>query len=147
VIEQAHRVFMQAAYCVGYHWEKGNVKGFVWLCVFAILSGGRICQDLTPAWAADLGVPTPIALHDQFQDKLHRILRDLPEVTSTTDKSDIPTHESVDTGQAGAQREQGDTVTSCSSSCSLRHQCMHVYVQIQIQIQRRKLPSDSDSVQ
>ena len=21
MIEQAHRVFMQAAYCVGYHWE------------------------------------------------------------------------------------------------------------------------------
>jgi hypothetical protein len=36
------------------------------------------------------------------------MLRDLPGVTSTTDKSDIPTHESVDTGQAGAQREQGD---------------------------------------
>ena len=49
-----------------------------------------------------------IALHDQFQDKLRRILHDLPGVTSTTDKSDIPTHESVDTGQAGAQREQGD---------------------------------------
>ena len=44
----------------------------------------------------------------QFQDKLHRILRDLPRVTSTTDKSDIPTHESVGTGQAAAQREQGD---------------------------------------
>ena len=26
MIEQAHRVFMQAAYRVGYHWEKGNVK-------------------------------------------------------------------------------------------------------------------------
>jgi hypothetical protein len=37
MIEQAHRVFMQAAYCVGYQWEKGNVKIFVWLCVFAIL--------------------------------------------------------------------------------------------------------------
>mgnify|MGYP003341791478 CR=1 FL=1 len=67
-----------------------------------------------------------IALHDQFQDKLHRILRDLPRVTSTTDKSDIPTHESVDTGQAGAQREQGDinlklpgnTVTSPASSAT-----------------------------
>ena len=29
MIEQAHRVFMHAAYRVGYHWEKGNVKGFV----------------------------------------------------------------------------------------------------------------------
>ena len=56
MIEQAHRVFMQAAYCVGYHWEKGNVKGFVWLCVFAILSGGLLFQGLTPEWAADLGV-------------------------------------------------------------------------------------------
>ena len=48
MIEQAHRVFMQAAYCVGHHWEKGNVKGFVWSCVFAILSGGLLLQDLTP---------------------------------------------------------------------------------------------------
>ena len=56
MIEQAHRVFMQAAYCVGYHGEKGNVKGFVWSCVFAILSGGLLLQDLTPKWAADLGV-------------------------------------------------------------------------------------------
>jgi len=30
---------MHAAYCVGYHWEKGNVKGFVLSCVFAILQG------------------------------------------------------------------------------------------------------------
>ena len=29
------------------HWEKGNVKGFVWSCVFSILSGGRLLQDLT----------------------------------------------------------------------------------------------------
>ena len=42
MIEQAHRVFMHAAYCVGYHGEKGNVKGFVWSCVFAILSGGLL---------------------------------------------------------------------------------------------------------
>ena len=56
MIEQAHRVFMQAAYRVGYHCEKGNVKGFVWLCVLAILSGGLIFQDLTPVWSADLGV-------------------------------------------------------------------------------------------
>jgi len=48
------------------------------------------------------------ALHDQFQAGLHCILRDLPGVTSTADKCDIPTHASVDTGQAGAQREQGD---------------------------------------
>jgi len=47
---------MHAAYCVGYHWEEGNVKGFVWSCVFAILSGGLLLQDLTPKWAADLGV-------------------------------------------------------------------------------------------
>ena len=32
------------------------MKGFVWLCVLAILSGGRIFQDLTPVWSADLGV-------------------------------------------------------------------------------------------
>ena len=32
------------------------MKGFVWLCVFAILSGGLIFDDLTPKWAADLGV-------------------------------------------------------------------------------------------
>ena len=56
MIEQAHRVLMHAAYCVGYHWEEGNVKGFVWSCVFAILSGGLLLQDLTPKWAADLGV-------------------------------------------------------------------------------------------
>jgi hypothetical protein len=49
-----------------------------------------------------------IALHDQFQAGLHRLLRDLTGVTSTTDKSDIPTHASVGTGHAGAQREQGD---------------------------------------
>ena len=47
---------MHVAYSVGYHWEKGNVKGFVWLCVFAILSGGLIFQGLTPEWAANLGV-------------------------------------------------------------------------------------------
>ena len=56
MIEQAHRVLMHAAYCVGYHWEESNVKGFVWSCVFAILSGGLLLQDLTPKWAADLGV-------------------------------------------------------------------------------------------
>ena len=39
MIEQAHRVLMHVAYSVGYHWEKGNVKGVVWLCVLAILSG------------------------------------------------------------------------------------------------------------
>ena len=48
------------------------------------------------------------ALHDQFQAGLHRMLRDIPGVTSTTDKHAIPTHESVDNGQARAQREQGD---------------------------------------
>jgi len=50
---------MHAAYCVGYHWEKGNVKGFVWSCVFAILSGGLLelnmpCDciySLKTAWA------------------------------------------------------------------------------------------------
>jgi len=47
-------------------------------------------------------------LHDQFQAGLHRILRYLPGVTSTTDKSDIPTRSSVVTGYAGAQREQVD---------------------------------------
>jgi len=56
MIEQAHRVFMHVAYSVGYQREKGNVKGFVWLCVFAILIGGLIFQGLTPEWAADLGV-------------------------------------------------------------------------------------------
>ena len=67
-----------------------------------------------------------LALHDQFQAGLHRILRDLPvRVTSTTDKGDIPTHASVDTGLAGAQREQGDiylkvrnTATSPASSAT-----------------------------
>jgi len=49
-----------------------------------------------------------IAPLDQFQAGLHRILRDLPGVTSTTDKGDIHTHASVDTGRSGAQREQGD---------------------------------------
>jgi len=38
MIEQAHRVFMQAAYCVGYHREKGNVKGFVGGGLY-----GRVC--------------------------------------------------------------------------------------------------------
>ena len=31
MIEHAHRVFMHAAYSVGYHREKGNVKGFVFM--------------------------------------------------------------------------------------------------------------------
>ena len=59
MIEQAHRVLMHhttVAYSVGYHREKGKVKGFVWLCVLAILSGGLLFQDLTPVWSADLGV-------------------------------------------------------------------------------------------
>jgi hypothetical protein len=43
-----------------------------------------------------------------FQDGLHRILRDLPCITSTTDNSDIPTHSSVGAGHAGDEREQGD---------------------------------------
>ena len=38
MIEQAHRVLMHVAYSVGYHREKGNVKGFVWSCVLAILT-------------------------------------------------------------------------------------------------------------
>jgi len=39
VIEQAHRRR------VGYHREEGNVEGFIWACVLAILSveGGRQC--------------------------------------------------------------------------------------------------------
>jgi len=40
-----------------------------------------------------------IALHDQFQDGLHRILRNLPGITFTTDKSDISTHSSVGIGR------------------------------------------------
>ena len=32
------------------------MKGFVWSCVFVILSGGLLLQDLTPEWAADLCV-------------------------------------------------------------------------------------------
>jgi len=49
-----------------------------------------------------------IAVHDQFRAGLHRILRDLLNITSTTDKSDIPTHPSVGAGHADGQREQGD---------------------------------------
>ena len=56
MIEQAHRILMQVSYSVGYHREEGNVEGFVWLCVLAILSGGLFFQDLTPEWSADLGV-------------------------------------------------------------------------------------------
>jgi len=67
MIEQAHRVLMHVAYCVGYHWEKGNVKGFVWLCVLTILSGGLIFQDLTPEWSADLGVRVrPSYINDEL---------------------------------------------------------------------------------
>jgi hypothetical protein len=38
MIEQAHRILMQISYSVGYHREEGNVEGFVWSCVLAILS-------------------------------------------------------------------------------------------------------------
>ena len=38
LIEQAHRILKQAPYSVGYHREEGNVEGFVWACVLAILS-------------------------------------------------------------------------------------------------------------
>ena len=37
MIEQAHRFLMQAPYGVGYHREEGNVEGFVWACVLAVL--------------------------------------------------------------------------------------------------------------
>ena len=49
------------------HREKGNVKGFVWLCVLAILSGGLVFQDLTPVWSADLGVRVrPSYINDEL---------------------------------------------------------------------------------
>ena len=38
MIEQAHRILMQVPYTVGYPREEGNVEGFVWACVLAILS-------------------------------------------------------------------------------------------------------------
>ena len=47
---------MHVGYSVGYHWEKGNVKGFAWLCVLAILSGGLIFQDLTPVYILLIGI-------------------------------------------------------------------------------------------
>ena len=48
------------------------------------------------------------ALHDQFQDGLHRMLQRLPGATSCIDKTQIPTHGSADNNPAGAQLEQGD---------------------------------------
>ena len=56
------------------------------------------------------------ALHDRFQAGLHGILRALPGVTSTTDKHAIPTHAAVDSGQARAQREQGDIYVKLPAS-------------------------------
>ena len=38
MIEQVHCILVKAAYGVSYHREEGNVEGFVWACVLAILS-------------------------------------------------------------------------------------------------------------
>jgi hypothetical protein len=54
--EQAHRILMQVPYSVGYHREEGNVEGFVWVCVLAILSVGLRFQCPAPGWCAGLGV-------------------------------------------------------------------------------------------
>jgi len=67
MIEQAHRILMHVVYSVGYHREEGNVeattgrramwaKGFVWLCVLAILSVGSRFRCPAPGRCAGLGV-------------------------------------------------------------------------------------------
>ena len=54
MIEQTHRILMQVSYSVGDYREEGNVEGFVWWCVLAILSVGF--QELAPGCYAGLGV-------------------------------------------------------------------------------------------
>jgi hypothetical protein len=54
--EQAHRILMQVPYSVGDHREEGNVEGFVWACVLAILSVGIRFRCPAPGRCAGLGV-------------------------------------------------------------------------------------------
>jgi hypothetical protein len=56
MIEQAHRILMQVPCCVGYHREEGNVEGFAWVCVLAILSVGSRVRCPAPGRCAGLGV-------------------------------------------------------------------------------------------
>jgi len=58
-------------------------------------------------WTCPLGGHL-IALHNQFQAGLQRLMRDLPGITPTTDKSSIPSQPSVGGGHAGDQLEPGD---------------------------------------
>ena len=56
MIEQTHRIRMQTSYSVGDYREEGNVLGFVWLCVLAVLGVGLVLEDLAPVGDAALGV-------------------------------------------------------------------------------------------
>ena len=56
MMEQAHRILMQVPYRVGYHREEGNVEGFVWVCVLAILSVDACFRCPAPSGSAGLGV-------------------------------------------------------------------------------------------
>ena len=71
MIEQAHRIQMQVPYSVGYHREEGNVEGFVWACVLAILSVGPRFQCPAPVWCAGLGVRVlPRDMISDIEDEL-----------------------------------------------------------------------------
>lgn len=62
-----------------------------------------------------------IALHDQFQDGLHRIVRGLPG--ATTDKTEIPTHPGVGAGPDDAHLEQGDIYLKLPDNSRLARLC------------------------
>ena len=67
MIEQTHRIRMQVSYSVGDYREEGNVLGFVWLCVLAILRVGLVLQELSPVCDTELGVRVrPSDVNDEF---------------------------------------------------------------------------------
>ena len=67
MIEQTHRIRMQVSYSVGDYREEGNVLGFVWLCVLAILRVGLVLQELSPVCDTELGVRVrPSDVNDDF---------------------------------------------------------------------------------